>query len=86
MEYEIGPGDPVSIAVVKAVGEFENCAPGSLPHLYETIDPDCLDGLYSSRRDGSHRVGGHVSFVFSNSRVTVDNAEYLTVEDVTRTS
>lgn len=86
MDYEISPNDPVSIAVVKAVGKFENSAPSSLPHLYETIDPDCLDGLYSSRTDRSHRLGGYVSFVFSNSRVTVGNAEYLTVEDVTRTS
>lgn len=86
MEYDIDPDGPVSIAVVKAVGEFENCAPSSLPHLYETIDPDRLDGLYASRIDGSHRVGGHVSFVFSNSKVTVDNAEYLTVEDITRPS
>lgn len=84
MEYDIDQEDPISIAVVKAVGEFENCAPSSLPRLYETIDPDCLDGLYSPQVDGSHRVGGHVSFVFSSSKVTVDNSEYVTVEDVAR--
>ncbi|WP_227378580.1 HalOD1 output domain-containing protein [Haladaptatus halobius] len=83
MEYEIGEDQSASVAVVKAVSEFEDCSPNSLPPLHETIDTDCLDGLYSARPNGTHRSGGCVSFVFSDSQVRVDNGEYITVHDTT---
>jgi Halobacterial output domain 1 len=82
MEYDIGAEQSVSVAVTKAVSEFEDCSLNSLPPLYETVAPDCLDGLYSTQADGTCRNEGSISFVFSNSQVKVDNQEYILVQEV----
>jgi hypothetical protein len=74
MEYEIGPEEPVSQAVITSVSNFENTAPTDLPMLHESLDPEALDRLFAG--NGCKRV----SFAYSNSKITVSNGEYLTVE------
>lgn len=81
MEYDIGAEQSVSVAVAKAVSEFKGCSLDSLPPLYETVAPECLDGLYSPQADGTYRNEGSISFVFSNSLVRVDNQEYIIVQE-----
>ncbi|ELY71351.1 HalOD1 output domain-containing protein [Natronobacterium gregoryi] len=39
--------------------------------LYDAVDPDALDKLFRPRHDGTARLGGHVSFVVADHRVTV---------------
>ena len=79
MEYEIGPNESVSTAVVRAVSAVEGRAPDSLPPLATVLDPVALDGLFAPQFDGEARTGGRISFVYSTCRVTVDNGEYLTL-------
>ena len=74
MEYEIGPEESVSTAVIRAVSAVEGREPTSLGPLTAILDPDALDALFVAR------TGGRVSFVFSNCRVTIDNDEYLTLQ------
>lgn len=83
MEYEIGPDESVSVAVVRAVSAVEDRDPMSLRPLTEVLDPDALDSLFGPRGNGDPRPGGSLSFVYSECRVTVDNGEYLTLESVT---
>lgn len=80
MEYEIGPQESVSSAVVRAVCAVEGREPDSLPPLFAVLDPDALDGLFAPRPVGTARTGGRISFVYSKSRVTIDNGEYLTIQ------
>lgn len=82
MEYEIAAAEQVSTAVVRAVSASEDLDPCSLPPLAAVVDPEALDVLCDPQRDGTPRRGGHVSFVFSECRVTVDNGEYLTLESL----
>jgi hypothetical protein len=80
MEYEISTGERVSTAVVHAVSEVEECDFHSIPPLTDVLDPDALDMLFATQYSGEPRTGGHLSFVYSRCRVTVDDGEYLTVQ------
>lgn len=80
MEYEIGPTEAVSTAVVRAVSAVDGRTPGSLPPLARVLDPEALDALFEPQSDGEPRPGGHLYFIYLQCRVTVDNGEYLTVQ------
>lgn len=80
MDYEIEVDESVSAAVICAVSAVEGCDPCSLRPLTEILDPDALDMLFNSQADGSPRVGGRLSFIYSHCRVTVNNGEYLTIQ------
>ncbi len=80
METEIRKDESVSMAIVRAVCAVEGREPGSLRPLAQVFDPDALDNIFDSRPDGEPRIGGHLSFIYSNSRVSVDNGEYLTIQ------
>lgn len=82
MDYEIGPGESVSTAVVRAVSAVENRDPRSLRPLKDVLDPDALNALFVSRDDGTSRKGGRLTFVYSKCWVTVDNGEYLTLHPI----
>jgi len=80
VEYDIGPGEPVSTAVVRAVSTIRDCEPSELGDLSRCVDPNALDSLFGTLDDGTPRTGGTVSFVYSDCRIRIDNDEYLTVE------
>lgn len=80
MDYEIGPDESVSTAVVRAASAVVGRDTDSVPPLARVIDPDALDVLFDPRPDGEPRIGGRLSFVFCHCRVTVDDGEYLTIE------
>lgn len=80
VEYDIGAGESVSTAVVRAVSAVKGIEPDELGPLSHCLDPDALDALFSVLEDGSPRTGGRVSFVYSDCRISVDNGEYLTIE------
>ena len=80
MEYEIGTDEPVSTAVVRAVSAVEGHDPRSLRPLSDVLDPAAMDALFEPQRDGTPRIGGQLSFVYSECMVTIDNGEYLSLE------
>lgn len=79
MDYEIGVNESVSGAVVRAVSAVDGREPRSVPPLSRVLDPDALDALFDARSDGTPRIGGRLSFVYGNCRVSVDNGEYLSI-------
>lgn len=80
MDHQIAPDESVSMAVVRAVSALEDRDPATLPPLGAVLDPDALDVLFDRTCGGKQRIGGRVSFVFSDCRITVDHGEYLTAE------
>lgn len=80
MEYEIRPDESVSVAVVRAVSALEDREPDQLQPFSDVLDPDALDKIFEGHQDGTPRIGGHVSFVYSSCQVTIEHGEYLTVE------
>ena len=83
MEYDIGQNEPVSLAVVRSVAAVEGREPCTLPLLAHVIDTDALDAIFASRSNGQSRTGGRLSFIYSDSRVSIENGEYLTIELLT---
>ena len=80
MEYEIGPDESVSTAVVRAVSAVDGREPRSLRSLAAVVDPTALDALFGPQHDGTPRRGGRLSFVYSDCCITIDNGEYLTLQ------
>lgn len=86
MEYEIREDESVSTVVIRAVSAVEGRDPLSMRPLADVLDPAALDALFDARVDGTPRPGGHLSFVYSECRVSIDNGEYLAVEPIELTS
>lgn len=60
-----------STAVVLAVAAVTETDPLELEMLNDCVDPECLDGLFGPKQDGTPRTGGHVTFSFADHEVTV---------------
>ncbi|MFC7021074.1 MULTISPECIES: HalOD1 output domain-containing protein [Haloarcula] len=80
MEYDIGPNESVSTAVVRAVSAVDGRQPCALRPLTDVVDPTALDTLFEPLYDGTPRTGGRISFVYNDCCVTIDNGEYLTLQ------
>ena len=80
MEYEIGADESVSTAVIRAVSAVEGRSPRSLRPLSDVLNPAALDALVEPRSNGRPRIGGQLSFIYSNCVVSIDNGEYLSIE------
>jgi hypothetical protein len=55
----------LSMTVIDAVSAVSNAEPAELPPLYESIDPDALDSLFTAQTEG------RVFFEFAGLPVTV---------------
>jgi hypothetical protein len=82
MDRELKRNESVSEAVVDVVSRSENCEPTSLPPLTDAVDPDALNHLFHSRSGGVGSRTGHISFVYSDSHVSIDHNEYITAEPI----
>jgi Halobacterial output domain 1 len=59
------PKPSISTAVIHALADAEGCAPTELPSpLYEVIDPDALDALYT-------RASPHIHFEYTEYHVEI---------------
>jgi hypothetical protein len=66
----------VATSVIESVSAVTGDAPPDIDPLYDALDPDALDALVASLRNGS---GGTVSFRFNGCDVTVDSAGRIAV-------
>lgn len=70
-----------SAAVVEAVAETKGVRPEAIGQpLNDVVDPDALDALFATRRDGTPRSGGTVSFTLADVVVTVTDGPRVTVD------
>lgn len=60
-----------SVTVIEAVSEAANTPVEQLPILYDVIDPDALDALFSARPADATPFDGEVTFTYAGFRVTV---------------
>lgn len=65
----------VSERVVEAVATYSDTDELELPPLFDSIDPDALDGLIRSMSHGT------VSFVYAGQRITVTSRGEIRVEE-----
>lgn len=69
--------EPVTVAVIDAVATMAGVEPTALPPLYETIDPDALDGLFDAGSSDARSV--RVSFSYADYEVAVEGGSSVTV-------
>lgn len=82
MEYGLGADESLSAAVVRAVSGLEGREPLDLPPLVNLLDPDALDMLFATDGTGEPKSGGRISFIYSESCITIENGEYFTIQPV----
>lgn len=82
MIHEIGPQENICEGVVEAVSTAETKSPTSLPPLHYAINVDALGKLFEQSTSDSHGRYGQITFVFSESLVTVEYDENITVEPI----
>lgn len=71
-----------STAVIDAVADAADVDPADLgTPLYDVIDPDALDNLFSDRHNGMPRANGHVSFSLLGYDVTVYSGGQVVVRE-----
>ena len=82
MKYETDPPKNICVSVVEAVSIAENKSPNSLPPLYYAIEPEVLEKLFEKSKSEPHGRFCQLTFVFSESLVTVEYDENITVEPI----
>ncbi|WP_137283362.1 HalOD1 output domain-containing protein [Halorussus salinisoli] len=74
--------EPLSTAVIHAVADAADVDPAELgTPLYDQIDPDALDNLFSDKHNGMPRGSGHVVFSLLDYEVTVYSDGYVVVRE-----
>jgi hypothetical protein len=75
--------DRLSIRVIDAIAEHEGTTPTEIrPVLYDIIDPDALDSLFSATHRGVARADGNVEFRYGPHEVTVYSDGRIEIEHV----
>jgi hypothetical protein len=62
--------DPLSVAIPEMVARCEDCHPCSLPPMYDSVDPEALDELFSTDQRAASGLG--ISFDYAGYTVKVD--------------
>ncbi len=60
LEREVDEDEPLTSAVVDAIGHLDADLSGSASGLNQYVDPDALNHLFADKFDGSDRRGGRV--------------------------
>lgn len=74
--------ESLSAVVIQAVADAAGLEPAELgTPLYDQIDPDALDNLFSDRHNGTPRGSGHVAFTLLDYEVTVYSDGHVVVRE-----
>lgn len=73
--------DAVCSQILSRIAELENTDIVDLPPLYDAVDPDALEAIFSETESGELRVG-EISFPYAGYEVTVhfDGGPVVTIE------
>ena len=72
IEYEKQDIEPVSTAVAKAVAVLTDTKPDGLDPLYDAIDPEALNHLFSFDTDSFQRpANSQVTFTSNECQITI---------------
>ncbi|ODR80850.1 hypothetical protein BG842_02460 [Haladaptatus sp. W1] len=73
--------ESITATIVNRILARENISSDDLVPLYEVIDPDALNTLFSPTRAGSHRpTTGAVTFQYQGYQVTVTSENDVDLE------
>jgi len=78
IEYDWRDAMPMSMIIVMVVADLEGTDPMELTPLYDSLDPELLDTLFSPRSDGTLAVG-EVTFTFEGHHIHVHKHGHISV-------
>ena len=78
VEYEWQDAMPLSMIVVMIVADLEGVAPTELEPLYDYLDPEHLDQLFSPRPDGT-LAAGEMTFTYLDYEIAVYRHGHISV-------
>jgi hypothetical protein len=78
--------ESLSTALVRALAEYENRPIEDIDPVYEYLDLEALDELFTSPVDGTPRSRGMVVFDYHNATVTIMSEGLITInpDEITR--
>ena len=79
MERTVPADRSVSHTLITAVAEVEGCSPTDLPPLYDTIDADAVNALFSGETSCPPHCEGSLMFEYSDSSVTIWSDRSVTI-------
>lgn len=79
LRYDWRDSEPLSTLIVTALADITGDSPTDLEPLYDRIDPDALDRLFSPNPDGSLGAAGPVTFTFHGHEVTVERHGHVVI-------
>lgn len=72
VEHTVEEDESVNTAIVEAIAAVSDSPVTDVPPLYEVIDPDALESLFTTRQAGAFlaiRFNGYLVYVRANGRV-----------------
>lgn len=74
-----GDGDDISTRVIRGVESIVGVDEDKTAWLYNSIDPDALDAIFSQKHDGTPREDGKVVFTARNCEISIRSNGEITV-------
>jgi hypothetical protein len=74
-----GGDDDVSTRIIRGVETIVGTDDDKTTWLYDSIDPDALDAIFSRKHDGTPRKDGKVVFTARNCKISVRGSGEITV-------
>lgn len=71
--YAVRDGETTAEAVVRAVATGTRSDPTELPPLYDAVEPDALNRLFSPAESDARRTTGAAAFSYAGQRVRVES-------------
>jgi hypothetical protein len=71
MTTHVQPTESVSEAVVHAVSTTEDCRPTALPPLYNAVNPEALNKIFTVTNNETPVRCGQITFQYSDSVVKI---------------
>ncbi len=71
----------LSFSVIVTVADAKGVDPTELPPLHDTVDPDALDALFTTRQDSEGQPSDAVIFTYADRRVMVTRDGQISLED-----
>lgn len=83
-KVEMGGPEQLSTSVIEAIADHKGVDPTALePPLFDAVDPDALDSLFTNGEDTPAETTGHVTFAYNGIEVQVTNTGDVRIDDTT---
>ena len=80
MEFNINRDESVCDAVIRALGSALQCAPCSMPALYDAVDTDALEVIWGTHANVHGSGDCRVASDYSGRSVTIMNGDSMVIQ------